>query len=301
MAFVHNTGVFSEALWDGLKAIYGINYETWDTRYSQFFNVETSDKAFEKVQQYTGFPKAAVKEQGQEAAFSQMFQGYQTEFTHFTYAIGAVVTKELVEDDRYNIVKRIPKLLSRSMRELEEVVAHGVLNSAFDSNYTFSDGQPLISSAHPLVGGGTASNRPSTYADLTQVSLEQGTTDVMNFTDDQGLQIMVNTPKLVIPTASYHIARKLLETQQVVGSTDNDKNILALMNIKPIHTPYLTDNDCWFLITDQDNGLTFFDRRAATLDRDNDFETDNMKMKTTRRFSVGATDTARCIYGSQGA
>ena len=72
------------------------------------------------------------------------------------------------------------------------------------------------------------------------------------------------------------------------------------MDIKPVVTPYLTDSDAWFLITDCPNGIKFYTRREAQLDRDNDFNTDNLKIKTTKRFSVGFTDW-RTAYGSTGA
>jgi phage major head subunit gpT-like protein len=300
MAGVLATGNFAELLWPGIIALWGTKYKQWDTKYAKFFTIQTSDKAFEKVQQITGFPKAAIKEEGNEAYFAQMYQGYQKEYRPLTYSIGAVVTREMVEDDQYNVIRQIPTLLAKSMRETEEVVAHNVLNNAFDATVLGPDGSTLCATNHTLVNGTTLSNRPATDADLSLTSLENAITSIMRFTDDQGLQINVKPTKLVVPSDLYFTANKILESQYVTGSADNDVNIVTNMGLEPIDTPYLTDTDAWFLVTDVDNGLNFFRRRAAELDQDNDFETDNLKMKTTTRFAVGFDDF-RKVYGTTGA
>lgn len=297
--FVHSTGNFAELLWPGIATIWGNDYKNYDTRYTKFFTVETSDKYFEKEQGVTGFPVAAIKEEGQEAYFAQMFQGFQKEYVNLTYSIGAVVTREMVEDDQYNVISQIPSQLARSMRELEEVVATANINNGFSTALT-ADQVSIFNASHPLIGGGTASNMPSVAADLTQTSLEQGIIDVMGYVDDQSKRIMANVKTLLVPRQLYFTARKILETQQAVGSADNDKNIISNMGINPVDTPYLTDTDAWFLVTDVKNGSKFKRRRAVELDRDNDFETDNLKMKSTQRFSVGTTDW-RGWYGSAGA
>lgn len=299
MATVHSTGRFPELLWEGIFNIWGQSYKSYPKIYSKYFRMEKSNKAFEKEQGLTRFPKAALKEEGGEVAFSTMFQGLQKEYRHYTYGIGAVVTQEMVEDDQYNVISGIPKMLAESMVQLEETLAANQFNFGFSSNVG-ADGSALFVSNHPLIGGGTAGNIPAITADLTQTSLEQATTDIMSYVDDQGLQINVNVKALIVPPALHHTAHKLLETQFVVGNADNDKNILATMNIMPVTNPFLTDTDAWFLTTDISNGLSFFTRREAKLDRDSDFETDNLKLKTTKRFSIGFTDW-RGSYGSAGA
>lgn len=299
MVGVATTGNFAELLWPGIIALWGQKYKQWDTKYTKFFTIQSSDKAFEKVQQITGFPKAAVKEEGNEAYFAQMYQGYQREYRPLTYSIGAVVTREMVEDDQYNVIRQIPTQLAKSMREVEEIVSHNVLNNAFDTSVLGADGSTLCATNHTLVNGSTLGNRPTTDADLTLTSLENAITSIMRFTDDQGLQINVKPMKLIVPTDLYFTANKILESQYVTGSADNDVNIVTNLGLTPIETPYLTDTDAWFLGTDIE-GLRFFRRRAAELDQDNDFETDNLKMKTTGRFAVDFDDF-RAVYGTTGA
>jgi hypothetical protein len=300
MTGVSSTGNFAELLWPGIAELWGFKYKNWNPLYEKFFTIKKSDKAFEKVQQVTGFPKAAIKEEGNEAYFAQMYQGYQKEFRHFTYSIGAAVTREMVEDDQYNVIEQIPKMLAKSMRETEEVVAHNVLNNAFSTSFPTADGSALCAT-HTLVNGSTLSNTLTTAADLTLTALESAVTQMMRFTDDQGLQIMVNPKKLIIPVEYSILGDKILESDYVTGSADNDVNVIkSRYGIELIATPYLTDTDGWFLASDIEQGLEFYRRRPAELDRDNDFATDNLKMKNTTRFSVGPVDF-RCVIGTPGA
>ncbi len=299
MAATMTTGNFPELLWPGIKEIYGTRYDMHPTMYTEFMEVMTSKQAFEKVQGLTGFPLAAVKEQGQEAVFSQMFQGFQQEFLHLTYSIGGIITREMVEDDLYNQINQIPRLLAESMRQTEEIVATNVLNNAFST--TGPDGVSLISASHPLVGtGGTGTNTPSAPADLVQTSLEQGIIDVKDFRDDQGLRLNTEVEKLVTGRSLYFTVRKILETQYETTTNNNDVNILSNMNIKPVTTNFITDQDAGFLTTNNPSKLKFFRRRAAEIQRDNDFNTDNLKIKTSTRFSTGFDDW-RAIYGTAGA
>lgn len=301
MATPINRGQLPEALWAGIQAIWGQTYKEYPKLYEKFFQIEKSSKAFEKDQQFTGFPKASVKEEGGSVSFSQMFQGYQQEYRHYTYAIGAVITREMLEDDQYGIIKKIPRLLARSLRATEETVATNVLNNAATAGYTYADGVTLSSTAHPLVGtGGTFANKANTDADVSETALEAAVQTVMGFVDDQGLPVLAQPKALVVHVNNAMYMRKILETKQSIGNNYNDKNIVATYPIEPVVTPYLTDSDSWFLTTDVMDGLKFYSRRAPELEEDNDIDTSNKKIVTSERFSVGVTDP-RGVYCSFGA
>jgi hypothetical protein len=64
-----------------------------------------------------------------------------------------------------------------------------VLNNGFtnSSQYYGGDGVPLFSTAHPLVSGGTNSNRPATASDLNETSLENAVIQIAAWTDERGL------------------------------------------------------------------------------------------------------------------
>lgn len=291
------SGNFPELLWPGINTIWGESYNDYEPLYEKIFDVKQSDKRFEKDQQVTGLRLAAVKDEGGSVPFSDPFQGLQKEYVNVTYGLGTTVTREMYEDDMYNYINQLPNMLARSLRQTEETIAFNHLNNGYNTSFTGADGLSLYNSAHTLVGGGTYRNVLATAADLNQDSLETAIQDLMDFVDDQSLKIRVMPKCLVVPTGLNFRARKLLETNYVTQSADNDINPIPGLMTDLVVSPYLTDVDNWFIITDVPNGLTWYQRRNAEITRDNEFDTENLKFKTTERFSSGWTDP-RGTFGS---
>lgn len=300
--FVHTTGFAPELLYPGLKAIWGTSYEQAPKLYTKFMEVKQSDKRFEKEQGMTGFSIAGVKNEGDSVAYGALTQGYQKEYAHTTYGLGAIITREMVEDDQYNVISQMPRLLSEAMVRCEETMGTNVLNNGFDTAYAGADGQPLFSAVHPNAGrlGGTQSNVLATTSDLTQTSLEAAIIAISNYRDENQQRIVVKPKKLVVSRSDLFNAQKILETKYKVGAADNDINVLANMPIELVVTNYLEDQDAWYVITNAMNGLTFMQRRSASIERDNDVSTQNLAIVTTERFDTGWTDW-RGAFASAGA
>ena len=294
------TGNFPELLWPGIQTIWGDNYRDYKPVYQTLFNMKTSDKSFEKDQGVTRLGLAAVKDQGDTISFVDPQQGFQKEYVHVVYALGTSITLEMFEDDQYNYINGSPRWLARSIRQTEETIHADVFNNAFGSE-TAADGLSIYNAAHVNVATGTTqSNRPSTDSDLTQTSLEQAFIDIANWTDDQDILINATPSRLVVPNELMWVANKILGTQGEVNSADNTIN--PMYQIMPYTVwNYLTDPDAWFILTDQDEaGYTCYVRRRTTLDRDNEFDTQNLRYHSTRRWSQGLTDW-RHSYGSPGS
>jgi len=160
----------------------------------------------------------------------------------------------------------------------------------------------MIASNHANFAGGTWSNVISTAADLSEASLEQACIDIGGFTNDRGLLIKVLPKTLIIPRQLAFEAQRILKTAGRVGTDNNDINALKDMGLIPkiVVNHYLTDQDAWFIRTDVQHGLKYFERRGDEFGMDEDFDTENAKYKASARYSFGWTDP-RAIYGSQGA
>jgi phage major head subunit gpT-like protein len=189
------------------------------------------------------------------------------------------------------------------MAYTKQVKAAAILNNGFNTAVTYGDGQALFSIAHPLVSGGTNSNRPSTNADLNETSLEAAVIQIAGWTDERGLLIAAKPRKLVVPPALQFVATRLLETNLRVGTTDNDIN--ALKNNGSVPEGYtinhwLTDTNAWFLTTDVPNGLKHFVRVPLATSMDADFDTGNSRYKARERYSFGVSDPLGA-FGSPGA
>ena len=189
------------------------------------------------------------------------------------------------------------------MSYTKQVKAAAVLNNGFSAAFVGGDGVSLFSSAHPLVNGATNSNIPSTPADLNETSLEAAVIQIAAWTDERGLLIAAKPKKLIVPPALQFVATRLLETEQRVGTADNDLN--ALKNNGSIPQGYainhfLTDSNGWFLTTDVPNGMKHFVRAPITNDMSGDFDTGNVRYRSRERYSFGWSDPLS-MYGSTGA
>jgi hypothetical protein len=298
-----NSGSFAKALWPGVNAWYGKSYNEYETEYDKLFDKYTSQKAFEEDVGISSFGLAVQKAEGAPISYDSEKQGFITRYQHVVMALGFIITREMMEDDQYDVVgQRKAQGLAFSMRQTKEVVGANVYNRAFNSAYTFGDGQQLISNAHPNIKGGTWSNTLSTAADLSEAALEQACLDIAGFTNDAGLLIAVRPESLIIPRQLQFEAKRILGTDGRVGTDNNDLNAIKTMGLIPeVHVNhFLTDPDAWFIRTNVPHGMKYFERRADQFDMDNDWDTENAKFKATARFSFGATDP-RGLYASPGA
>jgi len=195
---------------------------------------------------------------------------------------------------------RYTKALARAMAYTKQVKAAAVLNNGFNSSFTYGDGQPLFSTAHPLISGGTNANTPSTPADLNETSLENAVIQIAAWTDERSLLIAAKPKKLIVPPALQFVATRLLETKLRVGTNNNDVN--AIENNGSIPEGYtinhfLTATNAWFLTTDVPNGLKMFVRTPLQNSMDGDFDTGNVRYKSRERYSFGVSDPLG-VYGS---
>lgn len=298
-----NTGNFSKALWPGVNAWYGKEYSEFPVEYTDLFQTYSSRKAFEEDVGVSSFGLAQIKPEGQAVAYDTETQGFITRYTHVVYALGFIITKEMFDDDQYDVVgERRARGLAFSMRQTKEIVGANIYNRAFNSNYTFGDGSALIVSNHANVAGGTFSNLLSVAANLSEAALEQACIDIAKFTNDRGLRINVQPQSLHIPVDLQFEAERILKSQYRVGTANNDVNALVSMGkfpkgIKMNH--YFTSTTAWFLRTNCPDGMKHFSREDDSFAEDNDFDTDNAKFKAQARYSFGNTDP-RAIYGTPG-
>jgi hypothetical protein len=303
------TGSFAKALWPGVNKWFGDSYKEFDTQWTKLVEQHTSRKNFEEDVGLSMFGLPAIKAEGAPITFDSSRQGYTSRYNHVTWALGFIVTREMFEDDLYDVVGRQKaKSLAFSFRQNKEIIIANLYNRAFDTNYTGGDGASLVASvggggstSHPNVAGGTWTNGPTAAVDLSEAALEQAAIDIRSFLNDRGLKMHAKAKSLVVPKELMFEAQRILKTDGQVYSADNTLNALKTMGIIPeiIVNDYLTDTDAWFIRTDVQDGLKYFERRGLEFKQDEDFDTENAKYKATERFSAGWTD-ARALYGSPG-
>jgi hypothetical protein len=108
---------------------------------------------------------------------------------------------------------------------------------------------------------------------------------------------------LIIPADLQFVATRLLDTQNRVGTADNDINAIRTMGVIPEGysvNNFLTDTNAWFITTDIPNGLKHFVRTPMSTSMDGDFDTGNARYKARERYSFGVSDPLG-VFGSPGS
>jgi hypothetical protein len=288
----------------GLNALFGMEYARYENEHAEIYETESSDRAFEEEVLIVGFGDAKVKTEGQGVSYDNASEGFTARYTHETVALAFGLTEEAVEDNLYDrLGARYTKALARSMAHTKQVKAANVLNNAFNTSFPGGDGQPLISTAHPLAYGGTLANRATTMSDLNETSLENALISVSTFVDDRSMILALQGTKLIVPPQLQFVADRLLDTPGRVGTADNDINAIKNMGLLPqgyAVNHFLSDNDAWFLLTDCPDGFNHFERSPISTSMEGDFDTGNVRYKARERYSFGFSNP-RCVFGSQGA
>lgn len=301
-AGIINRSAHPDALWPGVKAWFGLEYDKVPPTWSKMFERQTSTKYQERIAEGTTFGLAAQKTEAAPIQYDSDSEGYVAVFQHTVYGLGYIVTSEELEDNQYDEVSRARAAnLAWSMRTTAEFVHANVLNRGFDSTYPIGDGQPLFSASHPTTLSGSQSNL-LTPADFSEAAMEDATKAVWRLQNNRGFPINGGVRRIIINPEDAFSVTRILNSVLRSGTNNNDINALNAMGIVPevVVDKYLTDTDSWYVQTDIPNGLISMWRRDVTLSKDNDFDTENAKAKATMRFAAGAADW-RSILGNTGA
>ncbi len=296
-----STGTLASLLAPGLRKVYYDRLKDLPNEWTQIFNVETSKRAYEEDQVIAGLGLAQQKPEGQSIIYADPQEGGRVRYTHTSWGLGFRVTKEMYDDDLYGVMKKMARSLARAAEKRIEYIAFSVLNNAWDPNFAGADGQPLCSTAHPLVKGGTYANTPAIQADLSVAALQAACINFENTPDEEGIIVGIKPKLLVVGPDNRFIAREILGSDYKPYTSDNEINALKDLDLQVVVVHYLTDPDAWYLLAPKgEHDLNFFWRYKPDFKEADDFDTRDAKFSTFFRCSVGFTDW-RGVYGSQGA
>jgi hypothetical protein len=296
-----NRGGFSKLIVPGYKKVFLLEWKLRPIEGEKIVNKKTSKRAYEEEIELAGLGTLVVKPEGGAITYQDGVQGGTKRYTHNTYGLGFRVTEEIYDDELYNVFgNRFSKSLAQSARNNKEIIMHAPYNNAFDTAYAgFTSGESLCSTAHTLVRGGTASNRPAVDADFELLPFQAAIEHFHGLDTEEDMPALL-MPKYVLHSAGDHwIVNQILKTDRLPGTDQNDINQAAREGVMPLLSHYLTDTDAWFVVADQ-HDVNYYSRRETAFSNTDDFDSGDAKFKVTQRNSSGWGQW-RGIYGSQGA
>jgi len=293
-----NRDNFGDLLEPGLRKIFDDKYEEIPEVYSSIFHVENSTIDVERDSAISGF--SMLEETAEEAPiqYEDPVQMYDVSYVHKKYTKGFRVSEELMEDDRYAIIKKKPAALARACRRTAEYLGASVFNNGFSSG-TGGDGKYLFSISHPRADAGTAqSNANGSGITLTEANLNTGILAMRGQLDDKGMKVGIKADTLIVPPALLKTAIEITNSQLRSGVADNDANYYKGM-LKVVDWDWLSSSTAWYLIDSSQHELNYFWRIRPEFKQDTAFTTGVALFKARMRLSTGWSDW-RGVWGSKG-
>lgn len=300
---LHVTGSFAETIGPTLYTLFDRAYNEAPAIANELFNVDTTNRPYEDSLSMVGLGPFQTFGEAEQIPIRKAREGFKTRITQRKWGLGYAVTREMIDDNFYNVIERFPEWLARSQRAARETVAASIFNLGFSNTQLGGDGVPLFSTAHPMYGegGGTQANRFTTTRDLSSAALQEAITAMKRTTDDVGIFSPVTPTILLVPDHLEFRAREILGTERVPYSADNTINVMNSQALQIVTWSYLNNGDNWFLLAPKNQtGLQIFERDPLEhfmVDRP---ENETSVYYARERYGIGFTDFVG-TWGSEAA
>jgi phage major head subunit gpT-like protein len=285
----------------GLAAVFG-DYMTYPDQWKEIFTSHVSNKAVEYEVEMRLLPMAQFKPDGGAVQYGDMAQQYTTSYLHRNFGIGFQITANTIRDNLYKDAwPRATESGKDSMRQAKNIEGAAILNNGFNANFPVSDGQPLFSTVHPVMGNVV----PNTFAVPTQLNetgLQDALIGIQKFLSASGLRIALGAEKLIVPPELQFTSDVLLGSKYRTATANNDINAIYNLSSVPMGyrvNQFLSNPSAWFLITNEANGFKYYERDPLSIDMFTDTTTRNLNVTFVERYSFGSSNW-RAGFGSQG-
>ena len=284
--------LYLQSMLPAIDEVVMTKYSQFPDQYPEVFRMESSSRSIEQTTEVTGFGQFAIVPEGGDTRYDEALPGFNKTYVHAQYSLGFRVTKVAMDDDKFGVVRKLATELGRSAKETKEVTVANVINTGFTTNIG-PDGVPLFSTAHPLIGGGTQSNKLSYATDPDVTSMQLALTLMRQTVDHRGKKIRIPPKKAIFPANLEFIGAELLGGDTRPDTANRAINAFKRRSGMPtfdtwIVWDYLTDPDAWFIEGDVgDTELRFYNRESFNTVHDIDFNSRSVKTAGWMRFSVG--------------
>ena len=262
---------------------------------------DMGQRGFVKTTTVASFGTVPIKAEGANVTYEDMAPGWDVTYQADTYELGFRTSKEALDDEQEEVVSDAGRALGSSLQYTYDVDHANLFNNGFTSTSGSPDGVALFATTHPLIGGGTWQNTPTTQGDLSVAQLRVGMNDMANTRDDAGKLLHIRPRVLLVPYNQKWLAMELIGSDLRADTSDNAKNAFDADGLVVVATPYLTDYNAFFLLGEpSEHEVRTYWREKPNVLHDWDFESSSMRCKIRARWKRGWSD-ARGVYGTSGA
>jgi phage major head subunit gpT-like protein len=307
-----NKTAFGKLLEPGLRRIFFETYDEEAEQYSHIYNIHDSEKAREiewGMGAFGDWTKRAS--QLDTVEYKTLSPGLQRTYIHDAFTQGFMITREMYDDDAYRQIEKMPKALARAGRAKVEKDALLPLINGFSTDVggvglsAIYDGKSLFATDHPLLDKVGVTGKNMITGKLTDANLKTAIQMMRETVDEAGNMIQLRPTKIIISPALEDTAIRLLKSDLITGSANNDTNsFLKGKGIDIVVMEYLGTagggNDLfWFLQDGSRHELNFFWRKRPEFKWSEEFDNFVAKYRGYMRYSFGVSDW-RGLVGSNG-
>lgn len=215
------------------------------------------------------------------------------------FELTIAVNRNDIADDKIGVYKPLIQDMAQMVRRHPDELVFTLLGQGFVNKCY--DGKTFFAEDHPLDKNRTQSNKGTKK--LSPTSYAEGRAQMMTIKGDDGKSLKIIPDLLAVAPQNEAVARQILFTDMIAGSTNVNKNTCDISVI-----PELADYpDQWYLLCTKRaiKPLVFQDRQKpkfVSLDKDND---DNVFFRKEYIYGVDSRCNAgyglwQLAYGSTG-
>lgn len=256
--------LFFETMLPAIRAVLWQSFKKKPKMYDRLFTVEGSTRSIEQFTSVSGVGLFGQIVEGGEVRMDTPQAGFNSTFKHLPFALGVEFSPDIIEDDKFGLVKRASAELGNSADETTEIQAASVFNNAFSNSFLGPDGVALCSASHPLwKSGGVQNNRLAVDADLDVSSLELALTDWELTRKSNGALVRLPTPSILAGAQNRWNAYEITKGEMRSDTANHTINAFRFGENGAVDQviiwPRLSDVDAWFLVAPpESNGLQWY-------------------------------------------
>lgn len=230
--------------------------------------------------------------------YDQALEGYKKAINETQYALGFAVTRQLLRNDLYGVIRDRVSNLADSFRLLRETQGAFPFVNAFNSSFTTGDGLSLGNAAHTSAVGGASQSNTNSLA-FSAPNLFANANSMKKLLDDRGIA-QTNIPDLILaPMDIADVVYEVLESMGKVDTAMNNRNYLEGRYKAIIWDNFLSSTTNWFLCNSKlmKERLVFREWEPVSFMRSGEFDTLATKFAGYTSFGISSVEW-RWVYAS---
>jgi len=265
----------------------------------------TTEQAYEESATVSGIGLPLITSEYGQVPTDDVYTPYTKRHQPVKRTLQLRISDEAFINDQYGIIKQYGTLLKGAFEQAKEIAAAVYLNGCLSTSLlALPSGQPLSSSAHPLDPqvGANDTNTFATQQVFGVIALEDAVNNLMMQKAHKGYPAPKPGPfVLEVHPKNALLARRIVASTQLPGTSNNDKNVVAGSISKLIASPYYTNQEWWSLRSASNNEHKRFMLQRygfklvpITYDEDND----SWKVTAKESYLFDAMDYRGTFYST---